>query len=72
MTLVSTIEFSSTHHLVALSRNHFRHFRFQKPETKIAAIRQIKSATEEESRRPSWVPHGSYDRDRRTHIFILW
>ena len=31
MTLVSTIGFSYTHHLVALSRNHFRHFRFQTP-----------------------------------------
>ena len=29
MTLVSTIGFSYTHHLVALSRTHFRHFRFQ-------------------------------------------
>ena len=31
MILVSAIGFSYTHHLVALSRNHFRHFRFQKP-----------------------------------------
>ena len=29
MTLESTIGFSYTHHLVALSRNYFRHFRFQ-------------------------------------------
>ena len=31
MTLVSTIGFSYTHQLVALSINHFGHFRFQKP-----------------------------------------
>ena len=31
MILVSAIGFSYTHHLVALSRNHFRQFRFQKP-----------------------------------------
>ena len=31
MILVSTITFSHTHHLVALSRKHLRHIKFYKP-----------------------------------------
>ena len=69
MTLVSTIEFSSTHRLVALSRNHFRHFRFQK--SKWRPSDKQNRQQKRRSRRPNWVPHGSYGK-RREHISLSY
>ena len=69
MILVSTIEFFYTHHLVALSRNHFRHFRFKKPKWRSSDKQNWQQRRK--SRKPIWVPHGLYGRGRRTHLYIF-
>ena len=70
MTLVSTIGFFYTHHLVALSRNHFRHFIFQK--LKWQPLDKQNWQQRRRSRKLNWLPYGSYGRDGRTHVSLYF